>query len=149
MARVRVFYENNKKAVIDKEWPATKSQLGKRFVPRAECNSSKGTCKLDVTEIWTCEPAESNLYARLTITSPDGKKLREGMKKPLIVVGEHNGDYVQFYYDDVAWTTPGSAGTRYGKGAECKLSGDNWNKDGPGQCPTSAITRKFECKYPC
>lgn len=37
MARVRVFYENNKKAVIDKEWPATKSQLGKRFVPRAEC----------------------------------------------------------------------------------------------------------------
>jgi hypothetical protein len=41
-ARVRVFYENNKKAVIDKSWDATTGQTKRR---RDECGSILGLGK--------------------------------------------------------------------------------------------------------
>ncbi|KAG8411215.1 hypothetical protein J3459_015870 [Metarhizium acridum] len=34
-----------------------------------------GTCHLDMTEIWTCEAVEKNLYARLHITDASGTTL--------------------------------------------------------------------------
>lgn len=126
------------------------------------------TCKVDITEVWTCEPVESNLYAEMKITGSGGNTLystpgsahspgqpinaahalsiqEEGMPKPLVVVGEHSGDYIQFTYGDVSW----KSGDTSGKG-HCKLKGNDWDKKGPQGCPNAmASSREFECEYPC
>ncbi|KAF2743859.1 hypothetical protein M011DRAFT_480390 [Sporormia fimetaria CBS 119925] len=135
--------------------------------PDEEESAESGTCKLDITEIWTCEHPTVNLYGRMTITSPDGTVLyntgrgtsapgvkigdeqrpviqKEGMSHGLQVIAQHTNDYIQFYYDDLAWTT----GTTEGP-ATCKLVGDNWDTSTPVECNSGARTRQFECKYTC
>lgn len=122
-----------------------------------EINNVGDTCKIDLTQKWTCEPADSNLYATLTITDPVGNTIykssqsahspgipindkdplqidNENMLHPLFIVGEHEKDYVQFFFGDLSWTT----GTTHGDN-KCKLVGDDWNKDGPGACPSHAL----------
>ncbi|KAF2280019.1 uncharacterized protein EI97DRAFT_454956 [Westerdykella ornata] len=126
-----------------------------------------GKCGLDIEELWTCEPDTNNLYGRMTITAPDGNVLyetggstrspgvpigdqqrptiqEEGMSKGLQVIAEHENDYIQFYYGDVAWTS----GTTEGE-ATCKLVGDNWDTESPVQCDQGARSRRFQCQYPC
>ena len=111
-------------------------------------------CKLDVTEIWTCEPQESNLYARMTITGSDNKVLYEtksgtsapgvpindahplrlkepGMSQELVVTGEHQKDYIQFTYGTVKWVSGQQVGD-----AHCTLNGPDWNPKGPPNCPS-------------
>lgn len=129
-------------------------------------DTGPATCKVDVTEKWTCEPVESNLCASMTITSSTGSKLyttpqsahspgqpinaahalsiqEEGMPKPLVVVGEHTNDYIQFTYGDVSWKSSDETGKGH-----CKLKGDNWKA--PEGCPNAMMsTREFECEYPC
>jgi hypothetical protein len=125
-------------------------------VDRSQTTES-GTCKLDITQIWTCEDVAKNLYARMSITDPRGKVLyttpgptsapgvpindanrftlkEDGMSNALTVVGEHQKDYIQFHYGDVAWTSGDTQGA-----ATCKLVGDNWSNDGPVNCPTMAV----------
>lgn len=126
------------------------------------------TCKIDITEVWTCEAVESNLYAEMKITNAQGKTLystpgsahspgqpinanhplsiqEDGMEKPLVVVGEHSDDYIQFTYGDVHWQSKDTGGK-----AHCKLKGEDWNKQGPQGCPNAmASSREFECEYPC
>ncbi|KAK2598099.1 hypothetical protein QQS21_005810 [Conoideocrella luteorostrata] len=124
------------------------------------------TCKFNITEIWTCEPVESNLYARVTLSDAAGKHIyqtpssthspgvpindalpwhlkEDGMKRELVIVGEHQNDYVQFYYGDQAWRSTDRQGT-----ASCKLKSSNWASDGP-TCPGPAETRTYECSYQC
>ncbi|KAI4858757.1 hypothetical protein F4820DRAFT_204727 [Hypoxylon rubiginosum] len=129
---------------------------------------SDGTCKVQVKEIWTCEDAASNLYASVQITDASGKtvyttpgsahspgqpindghplKLKEsGMDNTLTMVGEHTNDYIQFSYGSTSWTSNDTKSD-----ASCKLVGDNWDKNGPKGCPNAmAVTRTFECQYPC
>jgi hypothetical protein len=123
---------------------------------------SSGTCKLAITEIWTCEPVESNLYAAVKITGADGKEIyttrqsahspgrpindahplslqENGMKNALVITGEHTNDYIQFAYGSTFWTS----GTKDGN-AHCTLKGDDWNKSGPSGCPAPAIVSVLE-----
>jgi hypothetical protein len=123
-------------------------------INRVQVNTAaSGTRKLAITEIWTCEPVEKNLYARINLTGADGKaiyttqrsvhspgvpindafplKLKEDeMSETLTVIGERTNDYIQFYYGWTSWTS----GTNDGK-ASWKLNGDDWNKNGPQGCP--------------
>ena len=64
----------------------------------------------------------------------------ENMLYPLLLVGQHTNDYIQFCYGDLAWTT----GTTDGKN-KCQLVSDDWNKDGPGACPAMALVSTLEC----
>lgn len=119
-------------------------------------DGASGTCKLAITEIWTCDPAGSNLYARASITGADGKAIyttpqstqspgqpindgnplslqENGMKNPLKITGEHTKDYIQFTYGSTSWTS----GTKDGN-AHCTLKGSDWSKNGPSGCPNAA-----------
>ncbi|EON66292.1 hypothetical protein W97_05685 [Coniosporium apollinis CBS 100218] len=130
-------------------------------------DSSK-TCKLAIREIWTCEPVESNLYASVKITDAYGDEIyaspqstrtpgqpindanplslqKNGMKNALVITGEHTNDYIQFAYGSTFWTS----GTKDGI-VHCTLRGDDWNKSGPPGCPAApAISRDFDCEFPC
>lgn len=123
----------------------------------------KNTCKMEVTQIWTCEDPSANLYARLKVTGSDGKVLyvtpqstrtpgvpinaarpavieEKGMSRSLTVVGQHTDDYIQFTYGDDLWFTAGARmlGTNSGDG-RCGLKGSkNWDTKGP-QCPGKSI----------
>lgn len=136
-------------------------------INRVQVNTAaSGTCKLAITEIWTCEPVEKNLYARINLTGADGKviyttqrsvhspgvpindafplKLKEdGMSETLTVIGEHTNDYIQFHYGSTSWTS----GTNDGK-ASCQLNGDDWNKNGPQGCPAPAIVSFIDVQFP-
>jgi hypothetical protein len=114
-----------------------------------------GFCSLSVTESWTCEDQASNLYAAVTVTGPDEKvwytttegnsiglhiddshplKVQAGgMTNELVIVGEHVNDYVQFTYGSLSWTS----GTTTGDYAYCTLKGDDWDKNGPPNCPNA------------
>src|SRR5205814_327325 len=35
----------------------------------------KGTCKISITEIWTCESSDKNLYADISLTGSNGAVL--------------------------------------------------------------------------
>ncbi|KAK1847354.1 fg-gap repeat domain-containing protein [Colletotrichum chrysophilum] len=151
----------------DSSYPEWYHDAQKKWFDTIEQASPAGSCSLNITQIWTCEPVDSNLYARVTIKNSIGDLLystpgstrtpgqpindqsplelqKGGMKDKLKIVGEHVNDYIQFYYGSASWTSWTTEGS-----AKCKLVGDNWNKDGPGKCPTMAITRQFECQYPC
>lgn len=112
-----------------------------------------GTCKMSITEIWTCESVDKNLYADIRLTGSNGTVLytteqsttspgipindanretlkENGLPQELIIIGEHTNDYIQFYYGTTAWTS----GTTNGN-ANCQLNGRDWNKGGPSGCP--------------
>ncbi|KAK5010505.1 hypothetical protein LTR28_009489 [Elasticomyces elasticus] len=126
-----------------------------------------GTCKLAITEIQTCEPANSNLYALVTITNAGGKDVyvsprsthspgqpindahplsleADGLTNPLVITGEHTNNYIQFAYGSTSWTSGTTGGT-----AHCSLKGDDWSSTGLSGCPTAAITRDFTCEFAC
>ena len=107
---------------------------------------TSGTCKFNIEEIWTSEPADSNLYANIDLydfsgtliystpqsTSSPGVPIddanpyhlmEEGMKEALIIVGEHANDYIQFTYGDQFWQSSDTEGT-----PSCTLIGNNWEQ---------------------
>lgn len=115
-------------------------------------NASK--CKMTIKEIWTCENPDSNLYASMSISNPNGVNLYTtpgsahspgqpindkaplkitvpGMQETLTIVGEHTNDYIQFYYGSKAWRSGDTTGD-----AKCNLKGDDWGK-GPTGCPNA------------
>lgn len=132
-----------------------------------QLGGSSNKCSLHIEEIWTCEPSDKNLYANMRLEDKNGKviyatpgsahspgvpindahpyKLKEpGMKNTLEVTGEHQKDYIQFVYGSTKWTSGDKSGA-----AHCKLKGDDWNKKGPGECPNMALSREFDCEFPC
>ncbi|KAI0190469.1 hypothetical protein EV127DRAFT_495166 [Xylaria flabelliformis] len=122
-------------AVADEEYPSSYLDAQKEWFEIIKQASSSGTCKLNMTEIWTCEPVESDLSPGLPINDASPLELQEGgMKETLKIVGEHTNDYIQFYYGDIAWRTTTDSGP-----ASCKMIGDNWDQNGPANCPSPAI----------
>ncbi|KAK6066218.1 esterase family protein [Seiridium cupressi] len=126
--------------------------------PSTTPTSTPDICKLTIEEIWTCEASDTNLYASMSLTDANGKKIystpgstsspgvpiddpkgysvkEDGMDTELLVVGEHTKDYIQFTYGDQSWTSSSTSGT-----PSCKLNGDNWDSSGP-KCPGAAQTR--------
>jgi hypothetical protein len=127
--------------------------------------SDSGKCSMKITEMWTCEAQSTNLYADVSIAAPDGHSIYQTEQStsspgqpiddadplhldtsfgPLIITGEHEHDYIQFESGGNSWLS----GTTTGP-ATCQLVGDDWNKDGPQNCPSPLISRQFSCEYPC
>ncbi|KAI1846796.1 hypothetical protein JX266_007017 [Neoarthrinium moseri] len=158
------------KGVEDPKSPAAPSVATSTFTTISTSTSGApqptGTCKFSIDEIWTCEVSNSNLYARVSLSDASGKTIyttpgstsspgvpinddhrwelkKDGMGNTLIIVGEHQNDYMQFYYGDQAWTTSSNTGT-----PSCKLNGDNWDSNGP-KCPGAAVSRTYDCEYKC
>ncbi|KAJ8133212.1 hypothetical protein O1611_g410 [Lasiodiplodia mahajangana] len=121
-------------------------------------NNDPTMCRFNITEVWTCEPAESNLYAQVTLSDASGRQiystpgsdsspgvpindampwhLRESeMEEELIIIGEHQNDYMQFYYNSQAWTSSDTSGV-----PSCQLQSENWPVEGP-TCPGEAQVR--------
>jgi len=104
-----------------------------------------GTCSFHLQEYQTCDDNSKNLFAIVnmkdnnkndignTNTSPFGDPINVSnpysfnskLPKPLVIVGEHQDDYVQFTYGDLRWTSRSTSGP-----ATCSVGG--WNpKSGP------------------
>ncbi|KAL8967292.1 MAG: hypothetical protein Q9183_002990, partial [Haloplaca sp. 2 TL-2023] len=106
--------------------------------PSPPLDYTPGRCSFHLIEGKTCEPNDSNLYARIRLFDNSGwvilgetdgydegpgdpinadAPLRFNSKLPhdLVVVGEHDGGYVQFNYNGLSWTSRGAEGE-----ANCK-----------------------------
>ncbi|KAF5519593.1 Swainsonine transporter swnT [Colletotrichum aenigma] len=122
------------------------------------------TCKLDITEIRTCEPQDRNLYTRFKLEGPNQVlwhetpqlsapglsinpskplELKEaGMQYILKITGRHDKDDVEFKYGLLTWTTDSTSGF-----AKCRgVTADDWNKGG-SHCRTDS--RQFQCEFAC
>ncbi|KAF4834401.1 Swainsonine transporter swnT [Colletotrichum tropicale] len=122
------------------------------------------TCKLDITEIRTCEPQDRNLYTRFRLEGPNQVlwhetpqlsapglsinpskplELKEaGMQYILKITGRHDKDDVEFKYGLLTWTTDSTSGF-----AKCRgVTADDWNKGG-SHCRTDS--RQFQCEFAC
>ncbi|KAE9574939.1 hypothetical protein CGMCC3_g8958 [Colletotrichum fructicola] len=122
------------------------------------------TCKLDITEIRTCEPQDRNLYTRFRLEGPNQVlwhetpqlsapglsinpskplELKEaGMQYILKITGRHDKDDVEFKYGLLTWTTESTSGF-----AKCRgVTADDWNKGG-SHCRTDS--RQFQCEFAC
>lgn len=108
-----------------------------------------GTCSFHLQEWQNCANDSSNLFAIVKMldndkndigdtqtdptTNPLGDPINNSdpysftskLPLPLVIVGEHEGDYVQFTYGSLSWTSRTTSGS-----ATCSNGG--WNpKDGP------------------
>ena len=126
---------------------------------------TSGTCAMNVTEYWGCEPVDVNLSAFIDIIAPNGSSVYQTVMSAdgppgepinandpntvqtsfgnVTIVGEHVNDYIQFTSGASMWRSDTTAGP-----ASCNLLGADWNEDGP-QCPGPEIQRTFGCFYPC
>ena len=117
---------------------------------------ANGAYQLNIKEIATCEPSNSNLYASVEITGPGGQNIytsppstsspgqpinaanplsiqASGLSDTLVITGEHTNDYIQFTYGATSWTSSNTYGI-----ANCTLQGSNWDPNGPSGCPQAA-----------
>lgn len=107
-----------------------------------------GICSFHLNESQSCGPDESNLFGSVVMfdnhgaiigetarkdDQPYGSPMNHGesyffdseLGKPLIITGEHRGDYVQFEFDGRGWTNKDESGE-----AKCDTGG--WHaKRGP------------------
>lgn len=113
-----------------------------------EAPSATSTCKIHVDEYEVCGAESSDLFADVSMTNGDRVTIAEtvinstypwGMpinvgdsysfdlplSPPIVITGEHEGDYIQFTQGDLSWTSRTTTGA-----AICKNGG--WDpKDGP------------------
>lgn len=128
-----------------------------------------GTCSFHLTETQTCGSDASNLWATIHLldnnkgdlgsTPTDTSKpygaainvaapytFKSKLPNPLIITGEHQGDYVQFSYGGLQWTSKDTAGK-----ATCKLGG--WDpKSGPvcsNRAGDQVAVNQMDCSFPC
>lgn len=128
--------------------PPTGDDDGSTTTPPAPAPSyAAGTCSFHVDEYQDCSDDSQNLFAVITMydnsktvigqtdTSQDsiGAGINAGdpysftskLPQPLIVTGEHEGDYIQFQYGSLQWTSRTTTGP-----ATCSNGG--WDpRDGP------------------
>ncbi|PWI71638.1 hypothetical protein PCL_11732 [Purpureocillium lilacinum] len=155
------------KAIPSDSYPEAYWKEREGWIKSLGDGDNAGKCKMTIKEIWTCENPDSNLYASMSISNPNGVNLYTtpgsahspgqpindkaplkitvpGMQETLTIVGEHTNDYIQFYYGSKAWRSGDTTGD-----AKCNLKGDDWGK-GPTGCPNAmAASRTFECQFPC
>ena len=144
--------------------PATSSSKSPPPPPYAT-----GQCSFHLTETeFACESDDKNLYANIhmvdnaknligdTDTSPNpaGASINAGdsysfqpankLPYPLVVTGEHKGDYIQFTYGGLSWQSKSPNG-----GASCNNGG--WDpRQGPscGRFTQNAVNN-MDCSFPC
>ena len=130
--------------------------------------STSGDCVFNITESMTCADDADNLYAIVDLWAPDGSVIyaEDDPDRPLglqindkdalnitssygtlIIVGEHEHDYIQFTSGKNSWTSGTTSGP-----ATCSMLGHNWDPNGPTRSDANSgmwLTRMFECHYPC
>ena len=126
-----------------------------------------GTCSFHVDEWQDCTDDATNLFANITMydndkniigqTNATGGSLGEpintsdpysfisSLAEPLVVVGEHEGDYMQFTLGKLSWTSRN-------KSAPFFCSNGGWNpRDGPfcGLGGPENAENQVDCSFPC
>lgn len=138
-------------------------------VPPAPPPYATGTCSFHLTETQICAPDDKNLFATITLldnskttigsvtaggAQPNGAPINVAdnfqflskLPHPIVIVGEHQNDYIQFTYGGLQWTskTPGG-------GARCNNGG--WDpRQGPscgGRAGTVFAHNNMDCFFPC
>ncbi|KAF6219988.1 hypothetical protein HO133_003813 [Letharia lupina] len=150
--------------------PTTSSSTTTTTSPQASPTYAKGTCSFHLDEYWDCDTDDKDLYATLklldndknvigqtdndpsvlgvSINADNSLSLQSKLPYPLVIVGEHQGDYVRFTYDHLSWTSNTPSG-----GAKCKAGG--WNPRGGPVCDggkAGILTnseRQMDCSFPC
>jgi hypothetical protein len=119
-----------------------------------------GTCSFHLTEFQTCGNVSDNLYASIklldngknvigttalvnndmgpSINDADPFSMDRLLPYPLVVTGEHEGDYIQFSYDGLAWKSTDSNGA-----GNCKQGG--WDSS----YSSCEQFREMDCSFPC
>ena len=146
--------------------PSTSSTTASTSTP----SYAKGRCSFHLDEWWDCDVPTSNLYATLklldnnknvigqtnnppsvlgvSINANNPLSLDSKLPHPLVITGEHEGDYVQFTYGSVSWNT-----TTPSDGGNCNTGG--WNPRGGPACDggkAGILTnseRQMDCSFPC
>ena len=136
--------------------PTPSASLAPAYVP--------GTCSFHLDEWQNCAEDSANLFANITMydnakniigqtdTSQSGDVLGDPINTsdpysfvskladPMVVVGEHENDYIQFTIGTLSWQSRTPSG-----GASCTIRG--WNpRDGPscrGRLPQNAVCLLF------
>lgn len=127
-----------------------------------------GTCAFHLTETQRCEGDPKNLYAIVKlvdankadigdtpvnndpfgapINAADPYSFDSKLPHPIVIVGEHQHDYVQFKYGELFWQSKTPNG-----GAECNNGG--WDpKEGPNCSPrfgNQPAVNNIDCSFPC
>ena len=128
-----------------------------------------GTCAFHLKEVQTCEGDSNNLYAVVNlvdankadigdtpvnnnnpfgapINATDAYSLNSKLPYPIVIVGEHQNDYVQFTYRALSWQSKAPNG-----GASCNNGG--WDpRDGPSCSPRfgdAPAVNNMDCFFPC
>lgn len=127
-----------------------------------------GSCAFHLTETWTCTADSQNLYAVVKLV--DGNKTDIGdtplggtnrigspinaadpysftskLPYPIIIVGEHENDYIQFTYAGLSWKSTDSTGL-----VRCNAGG--WDpRAGPvcGRYGNQNAVKNMDCFFPC
>lgn len=153
---------------------ATSSPASTPTIPAATTSAvppyASGMCSFHLTETQDCEQNTKNLFAIVklkdgqgndigdtivnTATDPIGDGINAGasytftskLPNPIVVTGEHRGDYIQFGYGALGWTSKMPNG-----GASCKNGG--WNPRGGPICGqrfgNQNAVNNMDCSFPC
>lgn len=128
-----------------------------------------GTCSLHLTETQDCTSDATNLYAIVTLydnnnvqigqtgTSPTNNPIGDPidssdpysfdseLPSPIVIVGEHVNDYVQFSYGSLQWTSRTTSGP-----ATCTNGG--WDPNRPicgGRSGNTFAVNNIDCSFLC
>ena len=128
-----------------------------------------GTCAFHLTETQDCADDSKNLYAivklvdankadigdtPVTDSNPLGAPINAGdpysfdskLPNPIVITGEHKGDYIQFTYGSLSWKSTDKGGQ-----ASCNVGGQD-PRDGPicgGRTGNTNAVKNMDCFFPC
>ncbi|KAL8866684.1 MAG: hypothetical protein Q9174_006152, partial [Haloplaca sp. 1 TL-2023] len=111
----------------------TSASTPKPTPPTPPTDFTHGRCSFHLIEAETCGPDDSNLFARIRLFDDTGMlilgetdgydegpgdpinsdaplRFKHRLPHDLVVVGEHQGDYVQFNYNGLRWTSEDAEG---------------------------------------
>lgn len=130
-----------------------------------------GTCSFHLTETQVCDSDSRNLFALIRlvddkkneigaitandtdplgvpINAKDPYSFTSKLPMPIVVTGEHRGDYIQFTYGGTSWRSTTTMGP-----ATCSNGG--WDPKGGPQCSSNPnvsnrnSVKNMDCSFPC
>ena len=130
-----------------------------------------GTCSFHLTETQVCDSDSSNLFALIRlvddkkneigaitandtdslgvpINAKDPYSFTSKLPMPIVITGEHRGDYVQFTYGGTSWRSTTKTGP-----ATCSNGG--WDPKGGPHCSPNPnfidqnSVKNMDCSFPC